>query len=141
MTSDPDLSAHWCWNTECSDYGKKDHGNIVLKDRKGKNKFAILRCKTCNKCFSESRGTMFFGLTTPPDKILRALALLPEKGGIRGVARVTGHGRNNITRWIKRAAAQAKLVNQYFLQDLQLTQVQVDEIWAYIKKTTKYHPE
>lgn len=137
MTRDPDLSAHWCWNPECPDYGKKYRGNITLKDRKGDDKFAILRCKTCNKYFSESRGTIFFGLVTPPEEILRTLALLPEKGGIRGVARATGHGRNNITNWIRRAADHAKKITEYFLRDLQLTQVQVDEIWSYIKKNKR----
>ena len=44
----------------------------------------ILKCKTCGKTFSERRGTFFFGLRTPREEVLRALAMLPEKGGIRG---------------------------------------------------------
>lgn len=137
MTGDIDFSAHWCWNPDCPDYGRTGLGNITLKERKGNKNRALLRCKTCNKCFSETRGTIFFGLHTSEDGVLRTLALLPEKGGIRGVARVTGHGRNTITLWIKIAAKHAKKVNDYFLRELQLSQIQIDEIWSYIKKTKK----
>jgi len=31
-------------------------------------------------CFSENRGTIFLGLNTPDDEILRTLAIIPEKG-------------------------------------------------------------
>ena len=40
--------------------------------------------KTCGHCFSENRGTPFFRLTTPWEEVVRTLALLPEKGSIRG---------------------------------------------------------
>lgn len=68
----------------------KNQGNIVLKERYGKNKHILLKCKTCNHCFSETRGTVFFGLDTPQEEVLRTLAMLPEKGSIRGVARALG---------------------------------------------------
>jgi hypothetical protein len=35
--SDLDLSAFWCWHKGCPDYGKKGVGNIILKERYGKN--------------------------------------------------------------------------------------------------------
>lgn len=68
----------------------KNQGNIVLKERYGKNKHILLKCKTCNHCFSETRGTVFFGPDTPQEEVLRTLAMLPEKGSIRGVARALG---------------------------------------------------
>ncbi len=93
MPTEIDLSKFWCWNKDCPDYGKKERGNIVLKERYGKQDRALLRCKTCNHCFSETRGTAFYHLNTPQDEVLRTLAMLPEKGGIRGTARATGHDR------------------------------------------------
>jgi hypothetical protein len=35
------------------------------------------------------------------------------------------------------AGKHAREVNDYFLQDLHMDQVQVDEIWSYIKKRRK----
>jgi len=42
MVSEIDLSQFWCWNEECTDYGKQDHGNIVIKQRYGKDNRALL---------------------------------------------------------------------------------------------------
>lgn len=127
----------WCWNEKCRNYGAKGKGNIVIKDYKGPEKKLLLRCITCNHSFSETRGTPFFGLKTPKEEVLRALAMLPEKGSIRGVARATGHKPNTICDWVRVAGEQCKKVNDYLLHDLHLNRVQVDEIWSFIKKKRK----
>ena len=49
----------------------------------------FLKCKTCNRCFSETRGTIFFELNTPDEEVIRTISMLPEKGNIRGDARAT----------------------------------------------------
>jgi len=134
-----DVSKFWCWNERCQDYGKKGKGNIVPKEQYGKNGIWLLKCKTCGHCFSENRGTVFFQLKTPRKEVLRTLALFPEKGSIRGVGRATGHDKNVIMNWIDVAGEHCKEVNEFFLQDLDLDRVQVDEIWSYIKKRKKSH--
>lgn len=121
-------------NPECRDYGLKGLGNLFVKDRYGRQDRILLKCKTCNHSFSETRGTIFFGLGTPEDEVLRTLALIPEKGSIRGAARATGHDKNTVCRWLAVAAMHCQEVTEYFLKNLQLTQVQVDEIWSYVKK-------
>jgi len=78
-------------------------------------------------------------LNTPTNEVLRTLALLPEKGSIRGVARATGHDKNTICRWLDVAGIHCKEVTDYYLKDLQMNRVQVDEIWSYIKKTKKIY--
>ena len=64
MTSEIDLSQFWCWNEECPDYEKQSQGNIVIKQRYGKDNRALLKCRTCKDYFSKTRGTVFFGLFT-----------------------------------------------------------------------------
>ena len=68
MTSEIDLSQFWCWNEECTDYGKQNHGNIIIKQRYGKDNRALLKCRTCKDYFSETRSTVFFGLDTPREE-------------------------------------------------------------------------
>jgi hypothetical protein len=80
ITSEIDFSQFFCWNKDCTDYGIKNQGNIVLKERYGKNNHALFKCKTCKKCFSETKGTIFFELNTPDEEVLRTIAMLPEKG-------------------------------------------------------------
>lgn len=137
MDEELDLSNYWCWQADCPDHGKTCAGNIVLKERYGKDNRALLKCKTCGHCFSDTHGTPFFGLNTSIDEVCRTLALIPEKGSIRGVARASGHSISTVCRWIDLAGEHCKEVNDYFLSNLRLDRVQVDEIWSYIKKGEK----
>ncbi len=137
MQSEIDLSKFWCLNKDCPDYGNRKIGNIVLKERYGKKNRALLQCKTCKHCFSETRSTMFFGLNTPREEVFRTLAMIPVKGSIREAAMATGHDKNTICRWLGIAGAHSKEVTDYFLQDFNLTRAQVDKIWSYMKKRDK----
>lgn len=134
-----DVSTFWCWNKRCLDYEKKNHGNIVPKEQYGKDTVWLMRCKTCGHTFSENKGTVFYQMKTPRKEILRTLALFPEKGSIRGMARASGHDKNVILHWLDVAGEHCREINNYFLQDLALDQVQVDEIWSYIKKRKESH--
>jgi hypothetical protein len=49
------------------------------------------------------------------EEVLRTLALLPEKGSIRGVAKATGHDKNAICRWVDLAGAHCRDVTDYYL--------------------------
>jgi hypothetical protein len=73
-------------------------------------------------------------LHAPKEEVLRVLAMLPEKGSIRGLARATNHSQSTIISWIKVAGKHCREVNKYYLNELKLERVQVDEIWSYIKK-------
>ncbi len=136
-----DVSGFWCWNEKCPDYGKKGKGTIVPKERYGRAKILLLKCKTCGHCFSENRGTVFFQLRAPKEEVLRTIALFPEKGSIRGLSRATGHDKNLIMNWLDVAGKHCKEVSEFFLRDLKLDRVQVDEIWNYIKKGKKRNPQ
>lgn len=65
------------------------------------------------------------------------LQLVPEKGSIRGAARMSGHDKGTICKWVYLASKHCKEVTDYFLKELRLDRVQVDEIWSYIKKRRK----
>ena len=47
------LDEFFCPNEACPGHGKRGRGGIVLKERYGKQNTALLRCKTCNKTFSD----------------------------------------------------------------------------------------
>jgi transposase-like protein len=127
----------WCWNIECPDYGKTGEGNIVFKEAYGNNQNSLFKCTTCGHCFSETHGTTFFGLKASREEVIRTLAILPEKGSIRGVARASGHTPNTVIRWMTVAAEHCNEVTEYFFHDLDLNIIQIDEIWSYIKKGRK----
>jgi hypothetical protein len=58
------------------------------------------------------------------------LACLAEGLGIRGTARVFEIDPNTVLGWLVEAAEHLRAFAQYFLHDLHLTQVQLDELYA-----------
>jgi hypothetical protein len=60
--------------------------------------------------------------------------MLVERGSIGGTARAMGVTKDTVARWLDRAAEHAEEVSGYLMRDLGLTQVQVDEIWSFVKK-------
>lgn len=129
-----DTSQFFCPNEECADYGVRGKGNIVRNGRYGKQRTQLLKCNTCGKPFSENRNTPFFDLRTPKEEVVRALQTLVERGSLRGTARVTGHKKDTIAQWQKRAGEHAEVLREYLLHDLHLDRVQVDELYTFVKK-------
>jgi IS1 family transposase len=60
----------------------------------------------------------------------RVIACLAEGLGIRGTARVFELDPNTILQWLVEAAEQLKAFSAYFLQELHVNQVQLDELYA-----------
>lgn len=120
----------FCINRECLDYGVEGRGNIVGYGRKVRR----FRCKTCGRVFSASKGTFFYRLRTDVEVVIEALHLLLEGNSIAAVARVKGVKEETVANWLKKASEHADEVNSFLVRDLHLTQVQVDELWGFIKK-------
>lgn len=126
----PDYS---CPNEACADYGARSGGNIRLERRYGTNGVALLRCRTCNKAFSENRGTPFFRLRLPYDKLYEVLTPLARGGGIRGTADVVGVNKDTVERITKASGQQAGKFNGFVLRNLRMDQAQCDEFWTYVR--------
>ena len=80
--------------------------------------------------FLETHGTIFHGKRVAVDLIVRVIACLAEGLGIRGTARVFEVDPNTVLGWLVEAAEHLRAFAQYFLRDLHLTQVQLDELYA-----------
>ena len=52
-----------------------------------------------------------------------------------GVDKVT------VASWLKRAGEHCEEVTDYLLRDLKLSQVQIDEIWSFVKKDKNLKPD
>ena len=130
----PDPSGFFCPHEDCPDYGKVGQGNITLSHRYGHQGTYLLWCKSCQRTFSEHRGTPFFGLRTPREKILLGLRCLAEGNGVSATARIVQTNEDTVRRWLDRVAQHAEWVTGHLVKELQLSQVQVDELWSFIKK-------
>ena len=81
----------------------------------------------------ETHGTLFHGQQASVELIVRVLACLAEGLGIRATARVFEVAPNTVLHWLGEAAEQLRAFSAYFLCDLHLEQLQLDEWYAVLR--------
>lgn len=64
-----------------------------------------------------------------------------EKMSFRAVARVTHHKLDTIRNLAEDMANHTRQANEFFLHDLKLNPLEVDEIWTFVKKNKKILPK
>ena len=104
-----DLSRFCCHNKDCSDYGRRDAGNLTVCGRYGKNKqFRLLYCRTCKDRFSERKGTPLFGAHLDEQTVVSVLEHIAEGCGVRKTSRLVGVHRDTVVRYSRLAGEHAK---------------------------------
>ena len=88
------------------------------------------RCVSCQGYFYETHGTILHGKGSSVELIVRGLACLAEGLGIRGTARVFEIDPHTVLRGLVEAAEQLKAFSAYFLHELPIKQMQLDELYA-----------
>ena len=94
-----DLKNFCCQNPNCSDYGRRNLPNLRVCFRYGPDKQRrMLTCRTCQKRFSERKGTPLFNCQLPDEKAFSVFQHLQESCGVRQTARLVGVNRNTVIR-------------------------------------------
>ena len=126
----------FCPNKECLDYGKlqesQSRQNII---KAGKTKAGIQRyeCKTCQRTFTETTGTLFYRKRTAAATILEILALIAEGNRLSSLTRVKGVKEDTMLVWLRAAAKHVEAVNEVLLKDFQIQRGQLDGLWLFIQ--------
>lgn len=130
-----DIENAFCLNKNCKDYGVRNQGNISKRGKYGKYKKRILLyCRTCGTRFAATKATAFFGLHLSEDTISQIIHHAAEGVGVRATARLMGIDKDTVNRVILRAGEHCELVLSNLLCSLNMTEVQLDELWAFVKK-------
>ena len=127
---------HYCPNTAggCAYYGWTGRGNIRANGHPNGGPWRQLQCTICGQYFMETEGTIFFGKGEVAETMVRAIACLAEGTGIRAVARIFEVDPNTVLAWLIEAAEQMEALSGYLLHDLQISQVQMDELYALLSQ-------
>ena len=92
-----------------------------------------LYCRQCAGYFVETVGTPLYGKRVSADLLVWAVGAWAEGLGIRAVARVFEVDPNTVLQWLVEAAEHLQAFSQYFLHDVRVTQVQLDELYALLR--------
>ena len=128
-----------CPNEYCRKYGICGDGNIVgngTHETKGGTVRKFI-CKECGRNFNSRTGTAYEGLRSPHREMDIVVMSLNEGLGIRATSRVTKHTPQTVMRWLERAEIQCRRVGETSEIDLPSENIQMDELWTVVKKTSE----
>ena len=125
-----DTSYHFCPDPACRYGGWLGLGNITSNGHPSGGPWRQLYCGACRGYFLETHGTPLHGKRVSPDKLVWAIGALAEGLGIRAVARVFEVDPNTVLAWLIEVADHATAFSRYFVHDVRVTQVQLDELFA-----------
>jgi hypothetical protein len=123
-------SGQFCPDHDCSYHGWLGRGNIRANGHPGGQQWRQLQCVSCEGYFYETEGTIFHGKRSSPELIVHVMACLAEGLGIRGTARVFEIAPNTVLGWLAEVTEHLQAFSAYFLHELHLNQVQLDELYA-----------
>jgi len=131
-----DPQKEFCSNQDCRDYGKSGAGNIVKYGhyKNGRQRF---KCKTCGSVFVETKNTVFYNRKLSEEQIIMICKLLVEKNGIRAIERILEIHRDTVSDIVNDLASHARDVTDFLIRDVGLTEIQVDEMWSFVKKNKR----
>lgn len=128
----------YCVNPDCADRGQASLGNLRLRKGKGGGRWRMLRCSTCQKEFSERKGTPLWDTRMAPEKAVAIASHLKEGCGIRKTARLTGASTDGVTHMALRLGLHARALHDERVRDLTVSEAQFDEKWAFVGKKQKH---
>jgi IS1 family transposase len=129
-----DTWQHFCPHAGCDYRGWLGLGNLRANGHPSGGPWRQFHCTSCNGYFLQTHGTIFHGKQAAVELIVRVLACLAEGLGIRATARVFEVAPNTVLQWLSEAAEQLRTFSAYFLCDLHLEQLQLDELYAVLRE-------
>jgi hypothetical protein len=129
-----DTSQHFCPHSGCDFWGWLGLGNLRANGHPSGGPWRQFHCTSCGGYFLETHGTLFHGKQAAVELIVRVLACLAEGLGIRATARVFEVDPNTVLHWLVEAAEHLRAFSAYFLCDLHVNQLQLDELYAVLRE-------
>jgi transposase-like protein len=128
-----DTSRHFCPHLNCEYRGWLGLGNLRANGHPNGGPWRQFHCTSCNGFFPEHHGTIFHGKQVAVERIVHVLACLAEGLGIRATARVFEVAPNTVLAWLVEAAEHLRAFSRYFLCDVHVEQLQLDELYAVLR--------
>lgn len=125
-----------CPNKSCSIYSKIGRKNIIRFGQQP-NGTQRYRCVDCGRTFARTINTPFFRKHLKKKEITTICKHLAEKNGFRAIARITGHHLDTVRAVADVVAKHCKKFNEYFITEIKLTPIEIDEMWSFVKKKKK----
>jgi IS1 family transposase len=125
---------HFCPHSDCDYRGWLGLNNLRANGHPSGGPWRQFHCLGCKGYFPEHHGTIFHGKQAAVELIVRVLACLAEGLGIRATARVFEVDPNTVLHWLVGAAEHLRAFSAYFLCEVHVNQLQLDELYAVLRE-------
>ncbi len=98
----------------------------------GEERIQRYRCRNCKKSFSETPQRPLGSLRVPLEKAIHVIHLLVEGVGVRACERLSGVHRDTVLAILKVVGKKCAALLDQKLRNLNITNVEVDELWAFV---------
>ena len=129
-----DPSRHFCPHAGCRYRGWLGLGHLRANGHPSGGPWRQFHCTSCPGYFLETPGTLFHGKQAAVELIVRVVAWVAEGLGIRATARGFEVAPTTVLQELVEAAEQLRAFSVYFLCDLPLEQLQLDELYAGLRE-------
>jgi transposase-like protein len=125
-----------CPDKGCKLYGLTGKENIVgngtyqIKNKRVRKYI----CRECGRVFNDRTGTFFENVRKDESDIKRALKMAIKGMSIQAIADTLEVQHATVSNWLFRAAQQCETVNEDLMKDLNVSKVEMDELWVIIEK-------
>ncbi|OEU41092.1 hypothetical protein BGV40_16980 [Methanosarcina sp. Ant1] len=125
-----------CPNKDCKLYGLTDQGNVIGNGTyisRGEKTRRYL-CHHCGKAFCDHTDTFYHDLRKDEHTIDLALKMSMKGMSIEAIADVLEVQSASVKRWLARAAEQCDKVNDNMMKNVEVSRIEMDELWVIIQK-------
>ena len=125
-----------CPNKKCSLNGLTGQNNVVGNGTyvsRG-NKTRRYLCRHCGTAFCDHTGTFYHDLRKDENTIELALNMSMKGMSIQAIANVLEVQPASVKRWLARAADQCDKVNDTMMKNVEVSRIEMDELWVIIQK-------
>ena len=121
-----------CLNPDCRDYQRLSNFKLVRygKDKRGGQRY---KCNTCQKCFSERKGTIFYRKKTDEGLIVSSLSSIGKGARLSTVSTSCGKKADTVGKWVKEAGQHAERLETALLTGYKVGASEVDGLWSFVK--------
>lgn len=132
----PQFTDVHCPNHDCKFYGISGEKNIIgngtyqIKNRRVRKYI----CRECGRVFNDRTDTFFENIRKDEDVVVSALKMVMKGMSIEAIADVLEIQSATVSNWLFRAAKQCEKVNDELMKDLNVSKVEMDELWVIIEK-------
>lgn len=129
---------YFCSNPKCYYYLMDDervHALVGYGHHGKKERIRDLRCQQCRKKFTVRRNTMLYRLQTVSSVVAVMVNLMVTGTDPSSLAEAMGKRESTLRTWLARGGAHGQKLHQRFFANLELSQVQLDELWTNVKRS------